>query len=86
MATFSTTNPTWTDLGLSPGLRYERPEANSLSNGMVQAECWNIPSAAHHRHHHYRCHHVTGKVNPSHCNFLLINVYSYFSRNQLGKG
>jgi hypothetical protein len=84
---FSIKNPTWTELGLSPGLRYEGPEANTLSKGMVQAECWNIPSAVHHRHHHHhRCHHVTGNVNPSHCNFIPKNLHSYFSRNQPGKG
>jgi len=89
MATFSITNPTWTDLGLSSGLRYERPEANSLSNGVAQAECWNIPSAIHHRHHHHhrRCHHVTGNVNAPHCNFLPKNVcFKVETHNQPGKG
>jgi hypothetical protein len=32
-ATLSTTNPTWTDPGSNPGLRGERPAANSLSHG-----------------------------------------------------
>jgi hypothetical protein len=31
-ATFSTTNPTWTDLGSNPGLRGGRPAANRLSH------------------------------------------------------
>jgi hypothetical protein len=32
-ATLSTTNPTWTDLGSSPGLRGGRPATNRLSQG-----------------------------------------------------
>jgi hypothetical protein len=32
-ATLSTTNPTWTDPGSSPGLRGERPATNRLSHG-----------------------------------------------------
>jgi hypothetical protein len=32
-ATLSTTNPTWTDPGLNPGLRGERPATNRLSHG-----------------------------------------------------
>jgi hypothetical protein len=32
-ATLSTTNPTWTDLGLNPGLRGERLATNRLSHG-----------------------------------------------------
>jgi hypothetical protein len=32
-ATFSTTNPTWTDPGSNPGLRGERPATNRLSHG-----------------------------------------------------
>jgi hypothetical protein len=32
-ATLSTTNPTWTDLGLNPGLRSDRPVTNRLSRG-----------------------------------------------------
>jgi hypothetical protein len=27
------TNPTWTDLGLNPGLRGEKPATNRLSHG-----------------------------------------------------
>jgi hypothetical protein len=84
MATFSTKNPTWTDLELSPSLRYEKQEANGLRNGVAQTECWKIPSTV--QHYQHRCRHVTGNVNPSLCNFLPKNVYSYFSRNQPGKG
>jgi hypothetical protein len=32
-ATLPTTNPTWTDPGLNPGLRGGRPAANRLSHG-----------------------------------------------------
>jgi hypothetical protein len=32
-ATFSTTNPTWTDPGSNPCLRGERPATNRLSHG-----------------------------------------------------
>jgi hypothetical protein len=32
-ATFSTTNPTWTDPGSKPGLRGGRPATNRLSHG-----------------------------------------------------
>jgi hypothetical protein len=32
-ATFSTTNPTWTDPGANPGLRGEWPETNRLKHG-----------------------------------------------------
>jgi hypothetical protein len=32
-ATLSTTNPIWTDLGLNPGLRGDRPATNGLSHG-----------------------------------------------------
>jgi hypothetical protein len=32
-ATFSTTNPTWTNPGSNPGLRGERPVTNRLSYG-----------------------------------------------------
>jgi hypothetical protein len=32
-ATFSTTNPTWTDPGSNPGLGGGRPAANRLSHG-----------------------------------------------------
>jgi hypothetical protein len=32
-ATLSTTNPTWTDPGLNPGLRGERLATNRLSHG-----------------------------------------------------
>jgi hypothetical protein len=35
-ATFSTTNPTWTDKGSNPGLHGGRPAANCLSHGMAQ--------------------------------------------------
>jgi hypothetical protein len=34
-ATSSTTNPTWIDPGLNPGLRGERPETNRLSQVIV---------------------------------------------------
>jgi hypothetical protein len=33
IATLSTTNPTWTDLGSNPSLRGERPAANRQSHG-----------------------------------------------------
>ena len=32
-STLSITNPIWTDPGLNPGLRGERPATNSLSHG-----------------------------------------------------
>ena len=32
-ATLSTKNPTWTDPGLNPGLRGERPATNHVSHG-----------------------------------------------------
>jgi hypothetical protein len=32
-ATLSTTNPTWTNPGLNPGLRGERPETNRVIHG-----------------------------------------------------
>jgi hypothetical protein len=32
-ATLSTTNPTWNDPGVNPGLRGERPATNRLSHG-----------------------------------------------------
>jgi hypothetical protein len=35
-ATFSTTNPTWTDPGPNPGLRGEKPATNRLSHGTAQ--------------------------------------------------
>jgi hypothetical protein len=35
-ATLSTTNPTWTDLGLNPGLRGERAATNRLSHGRTK--------------------------------------------------
>jgi hypothetical protein len=34
-ATLSTTNPTWTDLGINLGLHDERLATNHLSHGMV---------------------------------------------------
>jgi len=34
-ATLSTTNPTWTDLGVNPGLRVEMLATNRLSYGMA---------------------------------------------------
>jgi hypothetical protein len=34
-ATLSNTNPTWTDQGWNPGLRFERPATNLLSHGMA---------------------------------------------------
>jgi hypothetical protein len=49
-ATLSTTNPTWTDPGLSPGLRGERLATNRLSHGtarpleLVQPEWYLIGS------------------------------------------
>jgi hypothetical protein len=36
--TLSTTNPTWTDPGLDPGLRGERPATNRLSHGTAVSE------------------------------------------------
>jgi hypothetical protein len=36
-ATLSTTNPTWIDLGLNPGLRGERPATNRLSHGTAMS-------------------------------------------------
>jgi hypothetical protein len=33
IATLSTTNPTWTDLGTNPGLRGMRPATDGLSHG-----------------------------------------------------
>jgi hypothetical protein len=41
-ATLSTTNPTWTDLGVNPGLCGERPATNCLSH--VTAKGWSIES------------------------------------------
>jgi hypothetical protein len=38
-ATLSTTNPTWTDPGSSPGLRGGRPVANRLSHGTATGGC-----------------------------------------------
>jgi hypothetical protein len=35
IATSSTTNPTWTDLGVNPGLHSYRPATNHLSHGMA---------------------------------------------------
>jgi hypothetical protein len=34
-ATISTTNPTWIDPGVNPGLRSERPATNDMSHGMA---------------------------------------------------
>jgi hypothetical protein len=34
-AAFLATNPTWTDLGLYPGLRGEKPAINHLNYGTV---------------------------------------------------
>jgi hypothetical protein len=34
-STLSTTNPTWIDLGVNPGLHIERPATNHLSHGMA---------------------------------------------------
>jgi hypothetical protein len=34
-ATLSTTNPTWIDPGVNPGLRGERPATDDLSHGTV---------------------------------------------------
>ena len=36
-ATLSTTNPTWTDPALNPGLRGKRPATNRLSHGTAPA-------------------------------------------------
>jgi hypothetical protein len=36
-ATLSTKNPTWTALGMNPGLRSEKPTINHLSYGTVKA-------------------------------------------------
>jgi hypothetical protein len=38
----STTNPTWTDLGVNPGLCRERSATNCLSR--VTAKGWSIES------------------------------------------
>jgi hypothetical protein len=38
IATLSTTNPTWTDLGVKLGLQAERPVTNHLSQGMVSTK------------------------------------------------
>jgi hypothetical protein len=35
-ATLSTTNPTWTDLGLYPDLRFKRPATNRLGHGTAK--------------------------------------------------
>jgi hypothetical protein len=37
-ATLSTTNRTWTDTGVNPGLRVERPATNCLSHGTAISE------------------------------------------------
>jgi hypothetical protein len=39
-ATLSTTNPTWTDPGLNPGFRGERPAANRLSHDTALAKSY----------------------------------------------
>jgi hypothetical protein len=39
-ATLSSTHPTWTDPGSSPGLRYERPATNRLSHGTALYRVW----------------------------------------------
>ena len=36
--TLSTTNPTWTDLALTPNLRSENPATDSLKHGTAQSE------------------------------------------------
>jgi hypothetical protein len=36
-ATLSITNPTWTDLGVNPGLHSERQVTDCLSRGMASA-------------------------------------------------
>jgi hypothetical protein len=38
IATLSTTNPTWTDMGSNPGLRGERLPTDRLSHDMAEAE------------------------------------------------
>jgi hypothetical protein len=35
-ATLSTTNPTWTDPGVNPGLQGERPATSRLTNGTAR--------------------------------------------------
>jgi hypothetical protein len=37
IATLSTKNPTWTDLGANPGLSGDRPATNRQIHGMAQA-------------------------------------------------
>jgi hypothetical protein len=37
-ATFPTTNPTWTDMGVNPGLCGERLVTNRLSSGMERSK------------------------------------------------
>jgi hypothetical protein len=36
IATLSTTNPTWTDLGMNPGIQNEKLMTNCLSYGMAR--------------------------------------------------
>jgi hypothetical protein len=43
--TLSTTNPTWTDPELNPGLRGERPATNRLSHGTALLS--DLPSNIH---------------------------------------
>ena len=38
-ATLSTTNPTWIDPELKPGLRGERPTTNHMSHGTAMSKC-----------------------------------------------
>jgi hypothetical protein len=41
--TLSTTNPTWIDPGLNPGIRGERPGTNRLSHGTAYTCLINSP-------------------------------------------
>jgi hypothetical protein len=45
-ATLSTTNPTWIDPGVNPGLRGERPAANDLSHGTTKPPKWLVVTGA----------------------------------------
>jgi hypothetical protein len=45
--TLSTTNPTWTDPGSNPCLRYGRPAANRLSHGTAYVEPYTAVSFTH---------------------------------------
>jgi hypothetical protein len=47
-ATLSTINPTWTDPGLNPGLRGERPASNRLSHGTARSVTTNLNNISPH--------------------------------------